>query len=231
MPLAGGDVPALTVGEHGRVLGAEEVGDRVAVLGRVERHDPVDARLHLVPAREAQRVAHVDDGAAVLGPDESELAGAGRADLEAPLLAEEQSQRADVGVLLVPDLLGGRVGRDVVHHGEGGRGRAVVAVGVLKPGSTREAESRRERRQDGLRDDVAARNGILQDLDIWAVLDDAWQMGARLLDLVSSNLLAITRTQLAQTVHLWENALYVVMLFTNLDHLIAILGVFENPGA
>lgn len=161
------------------------------MLGRVEGHDPVDARLHLVPAREAQRVADVDDGAALLGLHEPELAGARRPDLEAPLLAEEQGQRADVGVLLVPNVLVDRVGGNVVHHGEGGGGRAVVAVSVLEPGSTREPEPRGQRRQDGLRDDVAARNAILQDLDVRAVLDHAGQVGARLLDFVSSNLLII----------------------------------------
>lgn len=200
MPLAGSDVPALTVGEHGRVLGPEEVCDRVAVLGRVIWHDPVDARLHLVPACEAQRVADVDNGAAILGLHEAKLARTWRADLESPLLGEEQGQRADVGVLLMPDLLSIGVGRDVVHHGEGGGGRAVVTVSILKPSSTREPESRRKRRQDGLGDDVAACNGIFQDLDIRAVLDDAGQVGAGLLDLVSSNLSVNTRVQLA-----WSN--------------------------
>lgn len=141
VPLASRDVPAFAVGEHGRVLGPEEVRDRVAVLGRIERHDPVDARLHLVPACEAQRVADVDDGAAILGLHKSELARTWRADLEAPLLGEEQGQRADIGVLLVPDLFGGWVGRDVVHHGERGGGRAVVPVSVLEPCGTREPES------------------------------------------------------------------------------------------
>lgn len=191
VPLASRDIPALAVGEHGRVLGPEEVGDRVAVLSWVEGHDPVDARLHLVPAREAQRVADVDNGATVLGLHEPELAGAWRADLEAPLLTEEQGQRADVGVLLVPDLLGDRVGRNVVHHGERGGGWAVVAVSVLEPGTTCEPEPRRQRREDGLRDDVAACDRILQDLDVRAVLDVAGQVGAGLLDFISSNLLMI----------------------------------------
>lgn len=141
VPLASRDVPALAVGEHGRVLSPEEVRNRVAVLGRVERHNPVDARLHLVPACEAQRVADVDDGAAILGLHKPEFARTWRADLEAPLLGEEQGQRTDIGVLLVPDLLSGRVGWDVVHHGEGGGGRAVVTVSVLEACGTREPES------------------------------------------------------------------------------------------
>lgn len=141
VPLASRDVSALAVGEHGRVLSPEEVRNRVAVLGRVERHNPVDARLHLVPACEAQRVADVDDGAAILGLHKPEFARTWRADLEAPLLGEEQSQRTDIGVLLVPDLLSGRVGWDVVHHGKRRGGRAVVTVSVLEACGTREPES------------------------------------------------------------------------------------------
>lgn len=88
MPLAGGDETALAVGEHDRVLGAQEVGDGVAVLGGVEGDDAVDAGLHGVPAGEAQRVADVDDGHAGLGLDESELLGSGGTHLETPLLGE-----------------------------------------------------------------------------------------------------------------------------------------------
>lgn len=197
------------------------------MLGRVKGDDPVDARLHLVPAREAERVADVDNGAAVLGLHKPELAGAWRADLEAPLLAEEQSQRADVGVLLMSNLLSDRVGRNVVHHGEGGGGRAVVAVSVLEPGSTCEAEPRRQRRQDGLRDDVAARNGILQDLEVRAVLDDFGHVGARLLDFVSSNLLNIDQFCMRQVpCTAWQ-----AKVSTNLDHFISIFGVLENSSA
>lgn len=112
------------------------------MLGWVKRYDPVDARLHLVAAREAQRVADVDNSTAVLGPDEPKLARTWRANLEAPLLCEEQSQRADVGVLLMPDLLGGGIRRDIVHHCERGRGRAIVSVSVLETCRTRESESR-----------------------------------------------------------------------------------------
>lgn len=159
------------------------------MLSRVEGHDPVDARLHLVPTCETQRVADIDDGAAILGLDKSELASPRRADLESPLLAEEQGQRADVGMLLVADVLVDRIAWNVVHHGQGGGRRPVIAVSILESCSARESESRGQRRQNGLRDDVAARNGILQDLDIRAVLDYVGQMGAGLLDFVSSNLL------------------------------------------
>lgn len=59
VPLAGGDEAALGVGEEGVVLGAQEVGDGVAVLGVVVGDDAVDARLHRVARGEAQRVADV----------------------------------------------------------------------------------------------------------------------------------------------------------------------------
>lgn len=174
------------------------------MLGWIEGHDPVDARLHLVPTREAQGVADVDDSAAVLGPDEPELASTWRANLEAPLLCEEQSQRADVSVLLMPDFMGGGIRRNVVHHSKRGRGRAIVTVSVLEPCRTREPKSRRQRRQDGLCDDVAARNSILQDLDVRAILDVAGQVGAGLLDLVSSNLLVTM--SISQSVHKQDTA-------------------------
>lgn len=118
------------------------------MLRVLQRHDAVDARLHRVPAGETERVAHVDDRRADLGRDEAELRGSWkgspsvsashfplvfearpggfangltrRSDLETPLLAEEQSQRADIGVLLVSDVLlcDGVGRRDVVHHGQ-----------------------------------------------------------------------------------------------------------------
>lgn len=142
MPLPSGDVPSLAVGKHGRILGSEEVRDGVAVLGWVEGNNPVNARLHLVATRKTQRVTDVDDGTAILWPHEAELASPWRADLEAPLLSKKQGQRADVRVLLMSNLLGLRVGRNVVHHSERGRGWAVVAMSVLEAGSTCEPESR-----------------------------------------------------------------------------------------
>lgn len=146
MPLAGGDEATLAVGEHGVVLGAQEVGDRVAVLGRVVGHDPVDARLEGVVAREPERVADVDDGAALPGRDEPELLGSRRPHLQAPLLGEEQRQRADVRVLLVADVeVLRRIRWDVVHHGYGAGGGAVVAVRVLEPLGPRETQSRGQR--------------------------------------------------------------------------------------
>lgn len=92
------------------------------MLGGIERHDAVDAALELHAARKAQRVAHVDKGAAGLGRHEAHLsraAGTGRANLQTPLLAEEEGEGADVGVLLVPDaVLAGEFGGEVVHHGQ-----------------------------------------------------------------------------------------------------------------
>ena len=75
-------------------------------------------------------------------------------------------------------------------------------MSVLESGSTSEPESRRQRRQDGLRDNVATGNSILQDLDIRAVLDGAGQVGARLLDFISSNLSGIGQSLGKCLVHL-----------------------------
>lgn len=43
------------------------------MLGGVEGHDAVDARLHRVATGEAERVADVDDGGADFGGDEAEF--------------------------------------------------------------------------------------------------------------------------------------------------------------
>lgn len=203
VPLAGGDVAALGVGEHGLVLGAQEVGDGVAVLGGVEGHDAVDARLHRVAGREPERVADVDDGHAVPGLDEAELLGSRGPHLEAPLLGEEEGERADVGVLLVADVLGRRLRRDVVHHGQRARRRPVVAVRVLEARCAGQAEARREGGQDRLGRDVGPRDRVLQHLHVRARLQHGRQVRAVLLDLVARHL----------------------------DHLVAVLGVLEDAGA
>jgi hypothetical protein len=65
-----------------------------------------------------------------------------RTNLQTPLLAEEQSKRANIRVLLVSNILvRHRIGRNVVHHCQcAGRG-AVVSVHVLEPSSACEAEA------------------------------------------------------------------------------------------
>lgn len=189
VPLASSDVAALAVLEHGVVLGTEEVSNGVAVLIRAEGHDTVDAGHEGVATSKAQRVADVDDGAAGLGGDEAELLGSGRADLQAPLLGEEECQGGDIGVLLVADLLVlERVGRDVVHHGQGGGRGAVVAVGVLVAGGAGEAHRGGETREDRLGDDVGAGDGIAEDALVGVVLEDGGELGVLALDLVSGDL-------------------------------------------
>lgn len=73
----------------------------------------MNAALELMTTGEAQRVADMNEGAARFGGDETHLTGtafAGRANLKTPLLAEEESQGADVSVLLVADaVLAGEV--------------------------------------------------------------------------------------------------------------------------
>ena len=75
MPLPSRDVSFSAVREHALVLSSQEICDRVAVLGGVQGYDSVDARLHGVAAREAERVAHVDDCGADFGSDEAEFLG------------------------------------------------------------------------------------------------------------------------------------------------------------
>ena len=163
VPLSGGDISALAVGEHGLVLGAEEIGNRVAVLGRVEGDHPVDARLHLVPARKPKRVPNVDDGAPFLGLDKSKFPGSWWPDLEPPLFTEQEGERTDVGVLLVSDLLvNGRIGWNVMHHGKSCSGWPVVAVGILKTCSTGEAKSGGQSRENSFGDNVTPSNSILE---------------------------------------------------------------------
>ena len=191
MPLAGRDVAALGVGEHGLVLGTEEVGDRVAVLVGVEGHNTVDAGLHGVVGGEPEGITDVHDGAALLGGDEAELLGSGRADLEAPLVAEEEGKRRNVGVLLVADVLevlSCGIGGDVVHHGKGAGRGPVVAVHVLVPLGPGPAGAGGEGREDGLGNNVGARDGVLEDLELLAVLEDCGELGVVALDLVSGDL-------------------------------------------
>jgi hypothetical protein len=112
-----------------------------------------------------------------------------RTDLKTPLLTEEQSQRADICVLLVSDILVRHwVGRNVVHHCQRAGGRAVVPVQVLESCSTSEAKPSGECRQDGLGDDIGARNSVLEDLDVSAVLDVAGDVRCISLDLITGYL-------------------------------------------
>jgi len=102
----------------------------------------VNARLHGMSTGETQRVTNINDCGAWFGSDEAEFLGSWWSDLETPLLAEEESERADIGVLLVADvLLGYRVARDVVHHCQGAGGWAVVSVRVLESGGAAETEA------------------------------------------------------------------------------------------
>jgi hypothetical protein len=75
MPLPSSDISASAIREHSLVFSPEEVGDGVAVLVAVQRDDSVDARLHCVAARKAERVPNVDDCGADFGCDESEFFG------------------------------------------------------------------------------------------------------------------------------------------------------------
>lgn len=107
VPLASSDISALGVGELGVVLSSEEIGNGVAVLIVVQWYDSVDARLEGVFACEAERVADVDDGSSWPWCDETEFLRSWRADLKTPLLTKEESERADVGVLLVSNVVVG----------------------------------------------------------------------------------------------------------------------------
>jgi hypothetical protein len=75
MPLPCSHVSARAIREHRLVFSTEEICNRVAVLGGVQRNDSVDARLHGVAARKAEGVTDVDDCGADFGCDEAEFLG------------------------------------------------------------------------------------------------------------------------------------------------------------
>lgn len=89
-------------------------------------------------------------------------------------------------MLLVTDVtVLSRVGRDIVHHGQSACRRAVVAMQVFKARSTSKAERRRESCQNGFPHDVVARDGILKDLEITAILDVARNVRGLALNLIA----------------------------------------------
>jgi len=64
-----------------------------------------------------------------------------RTDLQTPLLTEQQSQRADIRVLLVSNILVRNwIRRNVVHHSQRAGGGAVVSVHVFESCSAGETE-------------------------------------------------------------------------------------------
>ena len=99
--------------------------------------------------------------------------------MQAPLLAEEKSQGADVGVLLVADVgLAECLVREVVHHGQGGARRALVVVLVLEAPGALQVKTRGQAVEKDLGNGVAAANGVLQDPEIAAALDGLGDLGA-----------------------------------------------------
>lgn len=96
------------------------------------RHHTVKRAEQRVARREAQRVADTDDVQARPGHDVGPGVGALVVDLQAPLLAVEQGQRAEIGVHVVADAgvgVGRLLGVAEVHHGGlRGLGAAVVVL-------------------------------------------------------------------------------------------------------
>lgn len=167
MPLVRRPGPARRVAEDSAVVHAQEVGNAVAVLvlRLPQRHDAVhDARER--PARqEAQAVAHVDDGVAGPRLDELPALGRQREVLEPPLRREQEGEGSDVRVLVVTDVAGrGGAGGALVVFGvaqeaERREGRARVRVVSLEARGAREAQLRRETREDHQGDGV----GLLEE--------------------------------------------------------------------
>lgn len=109
IPADGRSGLAAAVAELAVVARPQEVGHAIPI-DAVERHGTVQGRSQLLPREESQRVADVHDGVAgpgfhaaplealaCLGADEVN----GTEDLQAPLLREEQRERADVRVLVL----------------------------------------------------------------------------------------------------------------------------------
>lgn len=64
-----------------------------------------------------------------------------RSDLQTPLLAKQQSQRADICMFLMSNvLICYRIGRDIMHHCQCASRRTMIAMRVFETGGTVEAE-------------------------------------------------------------------------------------------
>lgn len=177
VPLSSSDVAPLTILERGVHLRSEEVRKRVPLLGWIERHNLVDARIQLVARGKAQRVAHIDDSVAGTRLHELErcVGLVGRLHLEPPLLAKEQRQRANIRVLLVAAgvVLFALLAGYVAEHGERAVGFVPVAVVGLEAVFTSKTEGVAEAREHRLGDDVGAGGEVTHDLEVGVVVEDA----------------------------------------------------------
>lgn len=90
-----------------------------------------------------------------------------RHDLETPLLAEQEREGTDVGVLLVSDALFGEVRGNVSEHRKGCVRFVVVSVRSFEAVRTFEIQRIGETCQHCLRDDVGARYEVFEDWDIF----------------------------------------------------------------
>lgn len=130
---------AAAIAELAVVAGPQEVGHAIPI-DTVERHGAVKCRSQLLPGKEAQRVADVHDGVAGPGLDAAPLKPLARLradevdgteDLQAPLLREEQCQRADVRVLVLSERFLRQIHFRVVDKEKGALGRCIIAVVLL----------------------------------------------------------------------------------------------------
>ena len=138
------------------------------LLALAQRQNAMHGREQLVAGEETERVADVDDGVAGLWSHVLPLVLLlGREDLQAPLLAEQECQRPNVGVFVVPAAFVECALLWVAEHGEGRSGGLVVAVRGFETGCAGEVERVRKGFQHRHGDEVRVGRQSLEESDIF----------------------------------------------------------------
>lgn len=166
MPSPRGRRLAIGIAELQPVFGTQEVRDRVAVLVAAHRDDAVQAGVEPLAGEETQRVSNVDDGMSVTWRDPVPLILARGLELETPLLSEEQSQGANVGVVVVACTLLVRL-LGVVQQDQRGVGGGIVAVVLLEAVVTGKVQNLGKRREERLVDEVGAADEAVEERELF----------------------------------------------------------------
>lgn len=114
MPVLGSNMCPIAINKRHAVVRPQEIRDCIPIASLpVNGNHAVEARLELLLRQKTQGVANVDDGAVAARRHPLPLLRVRRHHLQAPLVGEEDSDAANVGVLVVADGFGLLCGRHV----------------------------------------------------------------------------------------------------------------------